>query len=75
MSDRVCVAAYDDGDGAGFSASIPGIPAAGGGADEAQAVRSLANVLGDFVDGHARTIAELRAAAGMPKDTRALMAS
>jgi len=38
------------------SADIDGIPAAGTGATVGEAIRSLANLLGDFVKGHAKTI-------------------
>jgi hypothetical protein len=45
--------------GGGFSASIEGIAAAGTGDTEAEAIQSLAALLGDFVHGHAARIREL----------------
>ena len=44
-----------------FVASIKGISCAGVGETEAQAIRSLARILGDFVIGHAETIDKQRA--------------
>lgn len=46
-------------DGKSMFASITGIPAGGTGATEAEAIHSLARVLGDFVMGHKRRIEEL----------------
>jgi hypothetical protein len=45
--------------GVGLIADIEGIPAAGTGATEAEAVLSLAGLLGDFVQGHKKRIEEL----------------
>jgi hypothetical protein len=43
-----------------YSARIDGIACSGEGETEAQAIRSLANVLGDFVKGHASSIGHFR---------------
>ena len=43
-----------------YAARIDGIAACGTGHNEEEAVRSLCNLLGDFVKGHAATIAEMR---------------
>jgi hypothetical protein len=45
-------------DGGEWAASIDGLPACGLGSTEADAIRRLACLLGDFVKGHADTIAE-----------------
>lgn len=49
-------------EGENFAARIDGIAACGTGQTEAQAIRSLCDLLGDFVKGHAHTIDTIRAA-------------
>jgi len=47
-------------EGEGFSAHVEGIACAGTGATKEEAVHALANVLADFVKGHAGTITHMR---------------
>jgi len=57
MNDDIQITPYDNGD---FCARIPGILAAGIGPTEADAIKSLCSLLGDFVMGRDQTIDKMR---------------